>query len=218
MKRLALISAILMVLGMVTTAQASAVYTLNSRFSTAPDYFDPDLTDSISATFIWDSTAGGLSSMSFTIRDSQGVSYSSGPIPSSCISSPYTVIASDGHLYFDADNFEYFATRVDWVDGEYKFFVVGTHTLYNGTMTPWMQVEAFSRNQSDVFIHQNIDSYPFDGSWSSPKVSLDMEPIPVTTLLAFADLVAPEPSSLALLGVGAISLLAYAWRKRKRAA
>jgi hypothetical protein len=33
-----------------------------------------------------------------------------------------------------------------------------------------------------------------------------------------AKFVAPEPSTLALLGVGAISLLAYAWRRRKRAA
>jgi len=55
--------------------------------------------------------------------------------------------------------------------------------------------------------------YPQLGSASVPDVSLGTTPMIIATSTT-----TPEPCTLVLLAIGAISLLAYAWRRRKRTA
>ncbi len=70
--------------------------------------------------------------------------------------------------------------------------------------------------------------FPADAGWglfdttSSSWAWVDASPVtvalPVYALSSPITVPVPEPSTFALLGIGAISLLAYAWRRRKRVA
>ena len=78
----------------------------------------------------------------------------------------------------------------------------------------------------DLRSHQSVWSYPLVGSYvrmgdlTLSEGKLYIPEMPTVTGGASATLIAltftPEPSTLVLLGIGAISLLGYGWRRRRK--
>jgi hypothetical protein len=73
----------------------------------------------------------------------------------------------------------------------------------------------YSRNGLEVWHYDGSNWTPFaandltyDGTYAS---------FTVTGFSGYAVTTVPEPSTFALLGIGAVSLLAYAWRRRRTA-
>lgn len=64
-----------------------------------------------------------------------------------------------------------------------------------------------------VFLHDTWGDYTASMTWGGSYSDMDQEAVTVIHLAPV-----PEPSALVLLGIAAISLLGYAWRRRRRTA
>jgi len=85
--------------------------------------------------------------------------------------------------------------------------VQGEVTAFVGSSAGWIPLGSFQSN--DEFI------YDF-AAWSeSPGIDFTNQPVTVAFTNFSATGVVPEPTTLALLGVGAMGLAAYAWRWRR---
>jgi len=78
---------------------------------------------------------------------------------------------------------------------------------------PYQHGAGFDSSGTYMYLHGAVHSYG-PGEWNdNPQHEMDIG----SNLLGIIETV-PEPSTPILLGIGAISLLGYAWRRRKRAA
>jgi hypothetical protein len=106
------------------------------------------------------------------------------------LSVPYGMLIGFGYGGYDGDD----------ISIEYNNFQGDGWAYYTGTIFPWVEAK-----------HRWFQQY-----WESSKTTaLGGIPNGDAWLIATA---VPEPSSLALLGIATASLLAYAWRRQRRAA
>lgn len=98
------------------------------------------------------------------------------------------------------------------------------NALIDGTTVQTLQDYDFAVVTDPGATSATSSSASFDPSLSNVAVTQDMgirldfslTPGDTASILSRFDVVVPEPSTLVLLGVGVISLLAYAWRRRRR--
>ena len=120
---------------------------------------------------------------------------------------PLLILTGGGHTLFYQDST--IPEFVTWNHFDIAL-AAGPHWLYDSDLTVGDQGPAPTSAQFNSVL-SSLEGLYIMADWRGPGSDLcEMDNVVMTT--------APEPSTVVLLGVGAISLLGYAWRRRKRAA
>jgi hypothetical protein len=73
----------------------------------------------------------------------------------------------------------------------------------------------FTRQQWRGFSSASVPAFLLGQNWKLPQLPLPLELPVVASDVGAGVSPIPEPSTLALLAAGGVSLLAYAWRRRQ---
>jgi hypothetical protein len=111
-------------------------------------------------------------------------------------------------------------TGIDWTD--FTISIVASGVLELSTAAGAMMVDSYTffggrPGLGGVLVPAgNTFTIPTDTPFSSLRI-LNPENVASIDVRLVPSIAIPEPSSLTLVGIGTLSLLGYAWRRRKRA-